>query len=1858
MNKYYYSKKPFLKRAVLSLATLAFIGVGKSSAQVSLTASTGTTSGTYTTLNDAFTAINSGTHTGTIAISITANTTEPSTVTPLYGSGTASASSSSYTSVTIKPSGGNWTINSAASPSANRGVIELAGADNVTIDGDDASTTGTRNLTIAVATGTNATAAVRISSNSTSGTDGADNVTVKNCNILGSRTGATATNFNYGIVSCNFSTSSLTGGAYNSQNLVIENNDIKRTYRGIYCVGASTTYPNIGLKIRNNILGSSTAADNIGQYGIFCTYTGGLTTSTTNNAIIEGNDIQVGDYTTGVSTTIAGIYVSSYNYGMIIRRNNIHDIANSSTSLWGSYGIGILSSLNNDISIENNFIRDVTNNSNSATPAYVYQNHGIYISSIGTGTKITHNTIYLNKANVATYSGGAYASTASSGCLTITSSSTSISQLYNNIFINNQGGVSSNAYGIVTSGTTNLPASTNNNNIYAPSSGKVGYYSGSAIATLSAWQSATGLDASSISESVSFTSATDLHIPTGTTSLCESGGVSTATSGVSVDYDNTTRPGTSTYGFGTAPDIGADEFNGQVVYTCTTPAPGATISTPATICFGQSVVLALTTATSGTGVAYQWQSSPDGVLPYTDITGATSSTLTTTPTGPTYYRCKVTCKNGPVTTNSTPVQVAYSNNVLSSTSNVRCGTGIVSLAATASTGATLKWYTTATGGAPIGTGSPFTTPLISTTTNYYVGAEASAVGSATLPSGAASPNSSTGQSPFSLFYTSAHTQYLVLASDISAAGFGPGSLTSLSFNVTTKSSSKAYSNYTIKLAHSTATSLTGLLSPTFTTVYGPATYSTVAGANNFTFGGGGFSWDGSSNILVDVCFDNVTPATGFSSTDAVNFVPRTYAATYGMFSDPTNMCGATSGGSTTTVNALPQMTFNGTIICSSPRSLVTATVNTPPAFGITGTQTICNNAIATMSVSTTLSSFNTYTWSPSTGLFTDAAATIAYTAGTSASTVYYKSTTAGATKYTCTANNSTTLCAATDTAWITNLPSSMTTTATPANICFTGNTRMTFSPTANLGAAQFQWQSSGDNSTWGDSTGMTGTSLITATLSNTRYYRVVLKNGAGAFCLNATSDTALVFKPSIVTVTDGVRCAPGTVNLAATGNDGTINWFAASTGGSSLGSGASFTTPSIASTTTYYAEVRATPDISATIGSGTSTIGTSTGGTGLTPFSQWYESARSQYLITAADITAAGLTAGSFATMAFNVSTKNSTKAFNGYTIQLANTTATSLASGFASPTFTTVYGPTNYNTISGSNVFPLSGGFVWDGTSNILVQVCFGNATGAFDGYSNNDIVSGTSKLYSCTYGLYEDNVNLCSGSGSFPSAASSSVLPDITFTRQGCISSRSPVVATINPLPVPTISPATGPIQICAGNVATFTGGGGGTYQWRDASGPISSATSSSFSTGTTGSYRVIVTNPTTGCKDSSVVVGVNVNPVPTVSISPVGTTAICADSSQRLSSVVTGSGLTYQWFRGATAIATATTDSLRVNTSGVYSLRVYLGSCSDTSNDATIVVNPLPASSFTKTGTTGAICLGSTLELTALSIPATSTYQWSRDGIDIPGATSQKYNAAIGGIYTVRIKDNNNCRKTSDTLTVINTPMGVPNLLPKDLRFCEGTEVKLYANAGPFADSFAWRKNGLPLPDTTSTIVTGDLGFYDVTVTDVYGCTLTSTSSTITVDPLPIKPIIDKIGSILTTSTPYFTYQWYRNGKIIAGATSRSYTISFDGDYHVVVTNGPGCKNISDILSVQNLSVKQIVRDGVKIDLYPNPSQSIINIDAPIDVNLMIRDIQGKQIMELKNAKQVDMSAYADGIYIFTITDKDGVVVKMDKVVKRTN
>jgi len=70
--------------------------------EVTLTATAGTPAGSFTTLKEAFDAINLGTHQGTIVISINADTTEAAPAV-LNASGAGAAL---YTGITISPAGG------------------------------------------------------------------------------------------------------------------------------------------------------------------------------------------------------------------------------------------------------------------------------------------------------------------------------------------------------------------------------------------------------------------------------------------------------------------------------------------------------------------------------------------------------------------------------------------------------------------------------------------------------------------------------------------------------------------------------------------------------------------------------------------------------------------------------------------------------------------------------------------------------------------------------------------------------------------------------------------------------------------------------------------------------------------------------------------------------------------------------------------------------------------------------------------------------------------------------------------------------------------------------------------------------------------------------------------------------------------------------------------------------------------------------------------------------------------------------------------------------------------------------------------------------------------------------------------------------------------------------------------------------------------------------------------------------------------------------------------------------------------------------------------------------------------------
>ncbi len=413
------------------------------------------------------------------------------------------------------------------------------------------------------------------------------------------------------------------------------------------------------------------------------------------------------------------------------------------------------------------------------------------------------------------------------------------------------------------------------------------------------------------------------------------------------------------------------------------PTPGNTITSSPTVCLGESITLSLQNLTTGSGVTYQWQSSPDGGT-YTNIGGANNAIYTVSPTAVTYYQCIVTCATGPSSATSTPVQITFTNNILSTTPASRCGTGTVTLGATANVGATVEWYANQTGGTVLATGNTFNTPSISSTTTYYV--QGSVIGG----------------------------NYSVGTLSPTAQGGTQGNWT------------VAWDNRITVLSNTTLLSLdifplTSGQTGTFTVRNGFGTSGTVIATINYTTNVSGGAT--AQTLLFNV---PLTPGNYSIYSDVIpsgGLRRNTSGATHPYTSPVANLVG--NGFDNTYYMGLYNIVFQGS--CASPRVPVLATVSTPPALTLSGaTATICSgDSSSAVTLTAGSGDYDTFVWSPATGVTGDQ--TIGWTFNPTLTTAYTltASQTSGA------------LCAttATFTVNVNPLPTNVTITPAAPSIC-------------------------------------------------------------------------------------------------------------------------------------------------------------------------------------------------------------------------------------------------------------------------------------------------------------------------------------------------------------------------------------------------------------------------------------------------------------------------------------------------------------------------------------------------------------------------------------------------------------------------------------------------------------------------------------------------------------------------------------------------------------------------------------------------------------------------------------------------------
>jgi hypothetical protein len=450
-------------------------------------------------------------------------------------------------------------------------------------------------------------------------------------------------------------------------------------------------------------------------------------------------------------------------------------------------------------------------------------------------------------------------------------------------------------------------------------------------------------------------------------------------------------------------------------------------------------------------------------------------------------------------------------------------------------------------------------------------------------------------------------------------------------------------------------------------------------------------------------------------------------------------------------------------------------------------------------------------------------------------------------------------------------------------------------------------------------------------------------------------------------------------------------------------------------------------------------------------------------------------------------------------------------------------------------------------------------------------------------THQWKKDGISI-SGATSTSYTATEAGVYTVRIYSGSCQATSSGITVTITTAPSASIT-AAGATTFCAGGSVQLNAntGSGFTYQWRKDGVSISGATSSSYNATEIGTYTVRVYSGS--CYNTSSGVTVNTTTAPAASITAAGATTFCAGGSVQLNAN-TGSGFTYQWRKDGVSISGATSSSYTATEIGTYTVRVYSGSCYNTSSGITVNTTTAPSASITAAGAT-TFCAGGSVQLNA-NTGNGLTYQWRKDGVSISGATSSSYNATEIGTYTVRVYSGS-CYNTSSGVTVNTTTAPAASISAAgSTTFCAGGSVQLNANTGN-GFTYQWRKDGVSISGATSSSYNAtETGTYTVRV---YSGSCYNTSSGITVNSTtaPAASIIAggattfcSGGSVqLNANTGNgFTYQWRKDDVSINGATSNSYTATETGTYTVRVYSG-SCYNTSS---------------GVSVNLVNAPSASI--------------------------------------------------------------
>ncbi|MGJ8593025.1 MAG: T9SS type A sorting domain-containing protein [Aquaticitalea sp.] len=439
---------------------------------------------------------------------------------------------------------------------------------------------------------------------------------------------------------------------------------------------------------------------------------------------------------------------------------------------------------------------------------------------------------------------------------------------------------------------------------------------------------------------------------------------------------------------------------------------------------------------------------------------------------------------------------------------------------------------------------------------------------------------------------------------------------------------------------------------------------------------------------------------------------------------------------------------------------------------------------------------------------------------------------------------------------------------------------------------------------------------------------------------------------------------------------------------------------------------------------------------------------------------------------------------------------------------------------------------------------------------------------------------------------------------------------------------------ISICQGSSTTLTATGGSSYLWN------TGATTASIevSPNSTTTYTVTAYD-SSGLNSNRDDVLVTVNSAPSINISPNFTI-----NYGQIVTLYAFGGTSYTWSTGETS----TRITVIPSTTTTYSVVGTLNGCESSSSITITVMNE--ADYVSNAGINKSTCVGNGVTLSATG---GDSYLWSTgertQSINVNPNITTNYSVIV---YTPT------AQITDDVIVNVNPNPEVEITNGADVTILQGEFVTLSAIG---ANRYEW-SNGATLANiavnpsaTTSYSVSGFIG----------DC---SDLKDVTVNVIP--PVVASAGNnqiiclnenITLTATGGDEFLWS------TGDTTASISVSptEDTEYSVIVYNDLDY-DTSEVMVYVNDCTDSVAEDPESTDyfeflVYPNPTSGDLNIKISGLTNLsniIIYDIAGKMIYQENIpgdevyqtfVKQLDLSAYPDGIYILKLVDDTHSIMK---------